>query len=242
MKKTILIQTPAKFYDVAKIFCIEMFKFGFYDKIYVASNAEYVDFHPNVVPIKLDKDHQFSSNMLHAIDEVEEDIFFVCCEDHVIKAGNRIKDWQRCFDFIESRKDVGFLRMTHHDNVKIGSIIQGTKPSIGKLDSKYKYYISLQPAWWRKDYFRTALTAGEDAWKFEVTGAKRCRKIKSMSSFCVGETVFHHTNFLKSGEFYRRQYVDYAMKHNIDITEKRKVYHNKKPIEYTKYIEQKKNV
>ena len=219
MKKVIVIQSPAKFYEAVPVFYKEAMKFGFLDKFYIVTDfpGPY-DVGGNCHVKKLKKDRQFSSNMLKMLPEVQEDIFFVCCEDHIFMPRNDNSLWQKCFDFALENKSVGFLRLTNNDRVRLTS-----NDFFAPIYKNDPYYISLQPGIWRREYFEKTLQSGEDAWKFETSGAKRAKKIKNMSSFCVQETVFHRTNFFKEGKYYRHKFAEYAIRNNIKLG-KRKIH------------------
>tara|TARA_Y100000310_G_scaffold336092_1_gene419744 strand:- start:212 stop:922 length:711 start_codon:yes stop_codon:yes gene_type:complete len=219
MSIALLIQAPAKFYEAVPYFYREADKFGFIDKYYVATDFKGpYDVGDNCSIHYLKKDKQFSANMLDMLSMVDEDIFFVCCEDHVFMPKNDLNVWQKCFSFIEDNESVGFLRLTNNNRIKLT-----TKDFIAPVSRKDKYYISLQPAIWRKEYFKHALKKGEDAWKFEINGAGRAKKFKGMSSYCVQETIFHHTNFYKSGKYYRHKFADYAIRNGFTLDSGRKI-------------------
>ena len=220
MSKVIVIQSPAKFYEAVPFFHKEAEKFGFLDKFYIVTDFE-GDFQlgKNCKVIQLKKDKQFSSNMLDALSQIEEDVFFVCCEDHVLKGENDARLWQICFDFASMKPDVGFLRMTNNNRVELEN-----SDFISPIKKKDKYYISLQPGIWKKSYFKHALKPGEDAWKFEINGAKRARESKDLRSYCVKETVFRHTNFFKGGKFYRHKFAEYAILNGFKLSSGRKIH------------------
>lgn len=237
MNKNILIQTPKKFFDVATIFAVEADKLNYFDNIYVVSNnIKKCKMPDSCKTISLAEDYQFSTNIIKALDEIDEDIFLLCCEDHIIKEGNDLNKWDDAYRFVQNNTSVGYLRLTYHDK----TLTKYKSIPFSILEKRYKYYISLQPGIWRKEYLLAALKDGEDAWRFEVSGSARCKMMKYMYSYSVNETIFHHTNFLKSGKYYRRQYVDYAIEHNIELVD-RKVYYRKQPVDLKTYLEEKNN-
>lgn len=243
MKKVAVIQTPSKFFDVARIFCeVEKDIANYFDKIYVISDHKNMQeaLPDHATAIELDKDYNFSGNMIRALPQIEEDIFFVCCEDHVFKDDNDTSKWDACFDFMQDEEfKAGFLRFTYHKGVPCKPIFpKGRYSFIHRLPKKYKYYIGLQPSLWRKDFFANALKDGEDAWKFEIKGSKRCKNNIKYRSYCVNKTIISFTNFLKSGNMYRRQYIDYIVKNNEELPKERKVYANKKPTDFNQYLEE----
>ena len=132
---------------------------------------------------------------------------------------------------------MGFLRLTNTKG-KVAPEPGHEKEPIFPIYRKYKYYISLQPAFWRKDYFKHTLNGmdGKNAWKYERGGMKRARHHESLRSYCSKETIVFRTNFFKSGEFYRGQFVRYALDNNIHLNKKRQVLHNGKGVSIKKYI------
>lgn len=238
MKKSILIQSPAKFYDAVPIFYKEWNDFGFFDKFYIVTDYR-GDYRvgDNCEIIKLKRDLEFCSNMIYALPRVKEDIFMVCCEDHIRKDGNDISKWNHCFDKMLKTKDMGFLRLTNTKG-KVTPKPGYEKEPIFPIFRKYKYYISLQPSFWRREYFECTLKGmdGHNAWKYERGGMKRARHHGSLISYCSKETVVFRTNFFKSGEFYRGQFINYALKHGIDIDKKKKVMYKGDAISVKKYI------
>lgn len=226
MNKVVLIQSPAKFYEAVPIFYKEWNDFGFFDKFYIVTDykGDY-GVGSNCEIIKLEKDMEFCSNMIYALSRVKEDIFLVCCEDHIRKDGNDIDKWNQCFDEFLSNNKMGFLRLTNTKN-KVKSQ-EDYNDSIFQINKKYRYYVSLQPSFWRKEYFESTLIGkeGKDAWYYEGKrgGSNNVRDHKTMNSFCVKKTVFFRTNFFKSGKFYRSQFINYALKHGINLDKKKKV-------------------
>ena len=222
MLKTLLIQSPSKFYESVPYFYIEAQKFGFLDKYYIATDySGDPELGPNCYFHRLEKDRQFSSNMLELLKYVDEDVFFVCCEDHVFRPRNEHAVWQECWDFVLDNQDVGYLRLTNNNRVEFAGKDAG---HMWPMKRSYKYYISLQPGIWRKEYFKLALKSGEDAWKFEINGAKRCREHKNMRSFCIDKTIFHHTNFYKEGKYYRHKFAEYVIDAGLELKTDRKIH------------------
>jgi len=229
MKKVVLVQTPAFLFEVVPMFYKEAKKLGFFDKIYVVSDYDGdVDFaDDDFCFIKIKEDMQFTSNILYALDYIEEDIITLCCEDSILNNKNDLIKWNEHFDYFVSNPNMGFLRLsntkkkvlpqTGHENEKIFPI-----------STKYRYHISLQVAFWRKDYLKIALLPGYDAADFERKGAKRTRRAfrdgeTHMRSYCVRDCVARRTNFYKDGIYYRRQFVDYAIKNNIPYNKDKKI-------------------
>lgn len=228
-KKVILVQTPAFLFEVVPMFYAEVKKLGFFDKFYVVSDYDGDlsfagdDFHL----IKLDKDLQFSSNILYALDNIEEDIITLCCEDHIFTDKNNLDKWNKHFDHFSSHPEMGFLRLSNTKK-KVMAEPGHEKEDIFPISTRYRYHISLQVAFWRKEYLKIALNPGNDASDFERRGAKLTRRAfregkTSMRSYSVKQCVACRTNFYKDGIYYRRQFVDYALKHNMPYNKDKQI-------------------
>jgi len=223
MDKCLLLQSPKKFYEAVPIFYKEAEKFGYWDKYYIATDFSkpHDGLGDNCIIELLKKDYQFSKNMRELLrNKVKEDIFFVCCEDHILMPGNDKKVWDECFDFVANNKNVGFLRLTNNGRVKLT-----TNDFFAPINKKDPYYVSLQPAIWRRKYFEDTLEYAReaDAWMYECRASKKAKLHKKMVSYCVKETVFHRTNFFKEGKYYRHKFAEYAVRNNIKLG-KRKVH------------------
>ena len=235
MNRAVLIQTPAKFFQVACIFCDSCISMDFADKVYVVTDyPDCQSYLPDkCIGIQLEEDYQFSSNMLKALPLVKEDIFLVCCEDHIPSEAEDAKGLLECFQFVKDNEDVGFLRLTCHDK------IPRLKPnkSFSPVSKGYRYYVTLEFGIWRKEFFKTALKDGDDAWLFETKGSRRCSKYSNLKSYCTDKLIFRHRNFLRKGELYRNQYIDYAVEHKLSLPCARRVYYKKKEISFAEYLE-----
>lgn len=234
MIKSIFMQSPKKFYPAVPIFWQEISKLNLFDKLYVVTDYKgnyNLDERCKVIYRK--KDGDFGTNMLYGLSEVDEDIFLICCEDHIIKSETDPSDLVKCFNIMEKNKEIGFLRLTNHKKVPL----KNKNEFVSSINRKYKYYISLQAAIWRKEYFKKSLAKGDTCWNFEIRGSNRVRKLKNMMSYGCNRTVFCNTNFFSKGKYYRRQYIDYLLSHNMPLpNDGKKVYHRKNPIPLDEYI------
>lgn len=242
-KKVVLVQTPAFLFEVVPMFYAEAKKLGFFDKFYVVSDYDgdlsfaEDDFHL----IKLKKDMQFSSNILYALDHIEEDIITLCCEDHIFTDKNNLDKWNKHFDYFASHPGMGFLRLSNtKKKVMADKGYEGE--DIFPISTKYRYHISLQISFWRKDYLKLALKPGLDAADFERKGAKITRRafregLTKMRSYSVKDCVARRTNFYKDGKYYRRQFLDYALKNNMPYNKDKKIKTKNGLITCEEYIE-----
>ena len=243
-KKVVLVQTPAFLFEVVPMFYAEAKKLGFFDKFYVVTDYDGDtsfagdDFHL----IKLKKDMQFSSNISYALDYIEEDIITICCEDHIFTDKNNLERWNEHFNHFVSHPEMGFLRLSNTKK-KVLSDLGHEKKDIFPISTKYRYHTSLQVAFWRKEYLKLALQPGYDAADFERKSSKITRRAVrngeiSMRSYCVRECVARRTNFYKDGQYYRRQFVDYALKHGMPYNKNKKIKTKHGIITCREYIEE----
>ena len=243
MKKVVLVQTPAFLFEVVPMFYKEAKKIGFFDKIYVVTDyKEKVDFGGDDLEIiRLDKDLQFSSNILYALDHIEEEVITLCCEDSILNDKNDLQRWNYHFDYFCSHKDMGFLRLSNTKK-KVLPDKGSENKDIFPISTKYRYHTSLQVAFWRKDYLRLGTQPDLDAADFERKSAKKTRRAvrngeTSMRSYSVRDCVARRTNFYKDGVYYRRQFVDYAIENNMPFNMNKKIKNKTGVITCEEYLE-----
>jgi hypothetical protein len=222
VKKTVLIQCPRKFCTVIPIFCKECLKHGIFDKIYCVTDGS-ISVNDKRCQIITHADKQFSANLLFALDYIEEDVFLLCCEDHIMIERHNKEEFEQTWKFMMDNPNVGSLRLTHNRNVKFSgksdinvnfsSVDSGL---IKELSNKYSYLWSAQPSWTQKKYLSRILKEGENAWQAEVYGSKRARK-GQFKKYCVTRDIYHATNFYKKGQYVRSHFVDYSIKNKLGI-------------------------
>lgn len=232
MTRAVVLQVPDKFYEVLPIFYEKAKEYNIFNKFYVWTNKPEADIlGSDMTILESVGDWEFCGNMRKLIKIVKEDIFVVCCEDHIATEKNELGVLQKAFDFVKHNQDVGYLRLTYGEKVPV----EGKGPYV-KIKPSYQYYVSLQPGIWRKELFKTCLASKsqENAWEFEINASKRAKKHR-LNSYMVKERAFWFTNFYREGKYYRRQFVDYAIKNNIDLEHRWPVYHRKKLVPFDQY-------
>jgi len=221
LKKVILIQTPEKFAEVIPIFCRESLKYGIFDKIYIASDYKYIPLiDSRCVLIPLQRDFQYSSNILAALEYVSEDIMLICCEDHIMVGEQNVNDFEYTYKYMAEHPNVGSLWLSYHKKITYEDIGDDL---IAKVSNKYIRQMSLQPQWIRKEYLMNVLTPSADAWSTEVLGSKKAFSIP-YEKYCVKKQVYYMKNFYKKGKFIRQDFVDYAIENNIKLDGDRQVF------------------
>ena len=243
MKKLVLVQTPAFLFEVVPMFYKEAKKLGFFDKVYVVTDyKEEVDFGGDDLEIiRLKKDLQYSSNILHALDHIDEEVITLCCEDSILNDKNDLQRWNNHFDHFCSHEEMGFLRLSNTKK-KVMADRGHEKKDIFPISTKYRYHTSLQVSFWRKDYLRLSIQPGLDAADFERKSAKITRRaVRSgetkMRSYSVRDCVARRTNFYKDGKYYRRQFVDYAIANDMPFNMDKKIKNKSGVITCKEYLE-----
>ena len=244
-KRVVLVQTPAFLFEVIPMFYAEAKKLGFFDRFYVVTDydGDTSFAGDDFQLIKLKKDLQFTSNILYALDFVEEDIITLCCEDSILNDLNDLERWNKHFDHFAAHPDMGFLRLSNTKK-KVMAESGHEKEDIFPISTKYRYHISLQVAFWRKDYLKLSLQPGLNAADFERKGSKLTRRAfregrTPMRSYSVKECVARRTNFYKDGKYYRGQFVDYALRNNIEFNKNKKIKTKKGILSLEEYLKSK---
>ncbi len=241
-KKVILVQTPSFLFEVVPMFYKEAKKLGFFDKFYVVTDYKGdIDLGEDFEIIRLRKDLQFASNISYALDRIEEDIITLCCEDHIFTSENNIDKWNKHFDHFVSHPEMGFLRLSNTKK-KVMPEPGYENQEIFPISTRYRYHISLQVAFWRKEYLKIALQPNLDAANFERIGARLTRRAfregrTPMRSYSVKQCVARRTNFYKDGKYYRSQFIDYALEHNMPYNKDKKIKNKRGIITCQEYIE-----
>ena len=235
MIRPVLIQAPAKFYEVVPIFCKEARKNGNLNKFYIwTDHKDPYGLDDDCVVVQ-SKDGQFSKNMRSLLSKVEEDQFYIFCEDHIIKSSTDKEGMEKDWRFAYENDDVGFLRLSYGEKAKPTM----TESGYLKIPKKYRYYVSLQPAIWKREHFERCIVGNDDSWKFEINASKLMSKRNDKSSYMVpADQSLVFTNFYREGKYYRRQFVDYAEDNGIKLSHDWPVYRGKRLTTKESYLEE----
>jgi hypothetical protein len=220
MQKAIVFQCPKKFYDVVNVFYDTINATGLVDKFYLITDDDRLRNLGENCFVLINEDLNFSSNILELVKHVKEDIFMLCIEDMIWTNPNK-QEWEQAWNFVENNPKAGFLRLRCHDKVMFK---KNEKGKYSEFEKSYKYYISLQPALWRKEYLLWAFKEHEDAWALELNGAKRAAKHPFMRSFGSRVMVYDFINAYKSGKYIRSEFYELMKKKGVSFTNKYDIY------------------
>ena len=155
--------------------------------------------------VMLDKDLGWSNNIIKALEHVEEDTFFMGCEDHICTDFNETLI-NAAFWAVKYIDDVGCIRLTYKNQIPLE-----TFEPFSPLDRNYPYYVSLQPTIWKKSYLEKIIKPNETAWEFEIKASSRAKRIEGVNACCVRKTIFNYRNLMEKGVLANRD--DYVKIH-----------------------------
>lgn len=188
-----LLQSPD--YDVyAKVVtpvAEALMETGYFDQFYIAT-PWFCESPVNTRVIELEHDFGWSDNIIYALEYVKEDVFFMGCEDHLLVDFDEVLV-SGAYLMVESG-EYGCVRLTHKPQIPTGKGV-GILP----IDKSYKYYVSLQPTVWNKDYLKKIIRPNESSWQFEILASQRAKKIDPLAGVTY-KTAFNYKNLIEKGK------------------------------------------
>jgi hypothetical protein len=176
-----------------------IFSTKYFDKAYFVTDTELVYGGPFTryrVPcnfIALRKDFGWSNNIIEALDYVEEDVFFMGCEDHLlVDFDESLVDW--AYKVVRDGW-YGCVRLTRKAKIPIAK----EEWQLCEIDKSYKYYISLQPSVWSKEYLKKIIEPNLTSWQFEIIGSQNAKKIDPTAGVTY-KTAFNYRNLIEKGK------------------------------------------
>ncbi len=159
-------------------------------QIYLIANHKKFN-HPRVVTLLAGDDLDWSSTVIHSINQLTEQyvLFWVddafLSEDVDVDRVNTLVTW-----IVDG--DHNFLRMRPNPRPK-----SWLRNDIGILDHKQAYRVSLFSTLWKMDILKEILRQGESAWQFEVDGSARSQKFEHF--YCTRDEVFKYWHGVERG-------------------------------------------
>lgn len=130
----------------------------------LANHARYVG--PGATTLAVGEDRDWSSNLLTALDSVQEPRVLVTMDDAVLNAPvdtARFRGWEE----VARQLDVDYLNMKASPRPPRGTSGMGVLPS----GTHYRAAVALSI--WKVEALRALLLPGETAWQFEIRGSRR---------------------------------------------------------------------
>lgn len=150
-----------------------------------------------VTDILIGEDLSWADNVRNMLDHIEEDYVIMLLDDFFI---DRVIDTQRVRALADYMEEKGFdsLRMEPSP----GPVrLCNRKLNVGKTKPGYPFYVSTQPAIWKKNSLRNLLKPGYSAWDFELKNTIDADNL-GCSFAGTKDYVFHHKNGVERGKYY----------------------------------------
>ncbi|MEO1432505.1 MAG: hypothetical protein AAFV71_26225 [Cyanobacteria bacterium J06633_8] len=140
--------------------------------LYLVSNTiEYPD--SRVSPLLIGNDVDYSSNLIKALNQIEQEWLIFWVEDRPPSA---LVDTTQLVNLIElaQNKNAGYLNLLSCSPFALVN----QKEQIGEIPKGFPYRVSMTVALWKKSTLLKILKAGETAWDIEKKGGvERCNQI-----------------------------------------------------------------
>lgn len=164
----------------------------------------------DVTDILIGEDLSWADNVRNMLDCIEEDYIIMLLDDFFIDRKpdtDRIRALaqymeDRQFDCLRLEPEPGPARLVNR-KLKVGL----TKPG-------YPFYVSTQPAIWKKSSLAGLLKEGYSAWDFELKNSEDADNL-GMAFAGTRNYVFHHINGVDRGKYYART-VDFLKREGIE--------------------------
>jgi hypothetical protein len=189
-----------KYNDVVPEFLDALRATGYFSKFYILDDKECLppyacstcqkDCSHNLLP----KDYGWSNNILYGLDHIiDEDVFFMGCEDHLLVQPH-LGLISQAFAHVKAGI-YGCVRLTRKPQIPIVKI----EHDIAEIDKSYKYYVSLQPTVWSKEYLKKIIEPDLTSWQFEIIGSQNAKKIDPPAGVTY-ITAFNYKNLIEKGK------------------------------------------
>lgn len=246
MKKVALIQSPAHLYEVVPIFYKEINRHQYFDKFYlVTDQPKPWGLGDNVEVIQLERDHGRAVNFQKALERMDEDIFVMMCDDHVVK--QTAMNLDPYFNIVKQDPTIGRLQLSpptsnyyRHLKRTTGTFfIPDDSQSWYPYDKQYRWYVNFQPSIWRREFFEFCIAGGENRNKLELRAGDKAREDTKFQSGFIPHYAVRFENFLasckvhhadpnfdkdKSVAHYREEFAHYAMQHSTKLDPIKRVF------------------
>ena len=216
MQKILITQCPKKFSEVLPFFCDAIAEAGIVDKVYVMTDAN-INLN-SLCEVFVEEDHGLIGNLFRLLEHVPEDCFMLALEDHLLVNPSK-EDFNSAWDFFTQNPKVGFLRLRCSSNVHF--LDQNPFSEFSPSD---EYYVSFQPAIWKKEYFAYSFRAEENPWLAEKAAAKRAVQHTFLKSFGSRKIIYNFINCFKAGKYMREEFYNYLKKKGLIIQNPKDIY------------------
>ncbi|MDP3997095.1 MAG: hypothetical protein Q8P73_01210 [bacterium] len=247
MRKIVVLQSPAKLYEVVPVFYKELNKANYFDEFYLATDKkEPHGLGGNVKVINLEKDLGWEANLKILLENIPEDIFVMMCDDHVT-VGEQKVELDKYFEVMKQAPELGRLQLSpptrnYYKFLKVRGlpvVIPDDKKGWYPYDKRYRWHLNFQPSIWRKDFLSEVIEGGGNRSQMEIRAAERARRSKRYVSGYIGSYALRYENFLascqvdhidfthhrkKKTSVYREEFIRYAKRNNYQLDSNKMAY------------------
>lgn len=165
----------------------------------------------NVRTIQVGADRSWAENVKKMLEQIQENYVIMMLEDFFIDKpimNNAIEILYNHmlihgYDCLRLEPSPPPIKIDDK-NLRIGRLIPGSP-----------YYVSTQPAIWKKSILVELLMDGYSAWDFEIRNSKKSADFK-YNFYCTKDYILHHLNGVERGKYYKST-IDVLRKNNIDV-------------------------
>lgn len=219
----VLVVSCDKYSDMWPIF-FELKKRKWSDcpyRTYLGSNFKKSEL-DGVTDILIGEDKSWSDNVRNMLSSIEEDYIIMLLDDFFIDRELDTDRIRLLAQYLED-KNIDCLRMEPEPGP---ARVINRKLKVGLTKPGYPFYVSTQPAIWKKSSLAGLLKEGYSAWDFELRNSENADNL-NMVFAGTKNYVFHHINGVDRGKYYSST-VEFLNKEGIKADfEKRGVLANK---------------
>ncbi|MGH1331517.1 MAG: hypothetical protein ACRBBK_11605 [Paracoccaceae bacterium] len=174
--------------------------------VYLLTNHKQYDGPHNVRSLAVGEDRDWSSNLIKALDGIQERHILFIFDDFFI----RKVDVLQADHFIKRCTQEGWGYLTLHPNNYIEKRLE---QGIRQISEHGVYRCTLVYGIFRKDVLENLLKPGESAWDFEIESGIRAR---GLPLYSVEKRIFRHYHLLRKGKWMRPGFPALAAKYDLD--------------------------
>lgn len=152
----------------------------------------------DVISIYIGEDISWADNVRGMLANIEEDRVLMLLEDFFIDKIIQEKSIEEALQFA-IKNDIDCLRL---EPLPAPTMVTERKMKLGELNPKAPYYVSTQPAIWKKSVLMELLHEGYSAWDFEQKNSAECARECTYNFWGAKKYIFHHKNGVERGKYY----------------------------------------
>lgn len=174
--------------------------------LYLLTNHKEFDTPHRVKSLAIGEDRDWSSNLLAALERIEQDYILFTFDDFIPRA----VDAPRILHFLSRAIENDWPYLTLYPNNYRNERVE---PGVRRIAEHGIYRCTLVYGVFKKQTIIDLLVPGENAWEFEIESGKRARNIPLHS---IERPVFRHYHLLRKGMWMRPGYPIIARRYPLN--------------------------